>query len=217
MAYLVKEIFLSLQGEGANCGRVAVFCRFSGCNLWSGNPDEKHLAICKFCDTDFVGIEGSGGGEYSTPEVLAAKVKSFWPENGPTSDPGRYRPLVIVTGGEPLLQLDTKLLKQMHAAGFEVAVETNGTLSPPKGIDWITVSPKAGSELVIESGNELKLVFPQKGAEPAKFVHLDFEYFFLQPMDGPDLEINTRLASSYCLKNPQWRMGIQMHKFLGIK
>lgn len=212
MSYAVKEIFYTLQGEGANTGRPAVFCRFAGCNLWTGREQDRARAICQFCDTDFVGTDGPGGGKFSTPEDLAHAVKRTWP--APSS--GRARPLVVCTGGEPLLQLDRVAVAALHAVEFEIAIETNGTQLPPPGIDWICVSPKAGAGLVLRSGSELKLVYPQEGAPPEHFVDLDFQYFFLQPMDGPVRERNTQLALRYCLEHPQWRLSLQTHKLLGI-
>jgi 7-carboxy-7-deazaguanine synthase (Cx14CxxC type) len=212
MSYVVKEIFLTLQGEGANTGRPAVFCRFTGCNLWTGWEEDRAAAVCTFCDTDFVGTDGPGGGRFASAQDLAQAVSAKWPTvSGP-----RARLLVVCTGGEPLLQLDEDLVKAFHAAGFEVAVETNGTRLPPPGVDWVCVSPKAGAPLVLRRGQELKLVFPQEGAEPERFEHLDFAHFFLQPMDGPERERNTRLAVCYCLEHPQWRLSLQTQKLLGI-
>jgi len=212
MTYAVKEIFYTLQGEGANSGRAAVFCRFTGCNLWSGREEDRAGAVCQFCDTDFVGTDGPGGGQFATADDLAKAVGECWP----IPKAVRSNPLVVCTGGEPLLQLDEKLVTAFHSRGFEIAVETNGTRPPPPGIDWICLSPKAGAEPVIKSGHELKLVYPQKGAEPELFAHYDFEHFFLQPMDGPDRELNTQLAAQYCLDHPQWRISLQMHKILGL-
>ncbi|OAI47966.1 7-carboxy-7-deazaguanine synthase [Planctomycetaceae bacterium SCGC AG-212-F19] len=212
MNYTVKEIFYTLQGEGANVGRPAVFCRFTGCNLWSGREADRATAVCQFCDTDFVGTDGPGGGKFAAPRELAAAVASRWP---PALSP-RARPLIVCTGGEPLLQLDDELVAALHDRGFEVAIETNGTRLPPAGIDWICVSPKAGAELVLDAGDELKLVFPQPGAMPPQFEHLDFRHFFLQPMDGPERERNTQLAVQYCLEHPQWRVSLQIQKYLGI-
>lgn len=211
MAYKVKEIFYTLQGEGAQSGRPAVFCRFSGCNLWSGREEDRHKAICKFCDTDFWGTDGINGGRFATPEDLAQEVFNFWPKNNPTG-----KPYVVCTGGEPLLQLDEPLVEAFHERGLEVAVETNGTIVPPPGLDWICVSPKANTELVVTKGHELKLVFPQENAEPAKYKDLDFENFFLQPMDGDQTEENTQAALQYCLRHPQWRLSLQTHKILNI-
>ncbi|HEU5170152.1 MAG TPA: 7-carboxy-7-deazaguanine synthase [Gemmatimonadales bacterium] len=212
MSYAVKEIFYTLQGEGANTGRPAVFCRFAGCNLWSGREEERAAATCTFCDTDFVGTDGAGGGRFDTARELAAAVSNAWPW---PADAGA-RPFVVCTGGEPLLQLDAPLVAALHAAGFEVAVETNGTLEPPPGVDWVCVSPKAGAELRLGSGDELKLVFPQPGGEPERFEGLDFRHFFLQPMDGAEREANTRAALAYCLAHPRWRLSLQTHKLLGI-
>ena len=211
MTYAVKEIFYTLQGEGANTGRPAVFCRFAGCNLWSGRESDRNEAVCRFCDTDFVGIDGSGGGKFESAESLARAVGAAWPDDG-----GEGRRLVVCTGGEPLLQLDPPLLAALHEAGFEVAVETNGTIVPPDGIDWLCVSPKAGAELLARSGNELKLVYPQDGGEPECFERLRFDHFFLQPMDGPHREENTAAALRYCLAHPRWRLSLQTHKLLGI-
>jgi 7-carboxy-7-deazaguanine synthase len=210
MSYAVKEIFYTLQGEGANTGRPAVFCRFAGCNLWTGREEDRAEATCTFCDTDFVGTDGPGGGRFASPEALASAVAGRWPADSP--DP-RF---VVCTGGEPLLQLDVPLLNALHDLEFEVAVETNGTQTPPPGIDWLCVSPKAGAELVVNRGDELKLVFPQAGAAPADFEGLAFQHFFLQPMDGPDREANTMAALQYCLTHPRWRLSLQTHKLLGI-
>ncbi len=212
MSYAVKEIFYTLQGEGANVGRPAVFCRFAGCNLWSGREADRASAICTFCDTDFVGTNGPGGGKFASARALAEAVAAKWPANAPE----RARRFVVCTGGEPLLQLDESLVKALHNLGFEIAIETNGTQLPPPGIDWICVSPKAGAPLVLRAGQELKLVFPQKGAEPERFEHLDFQHFFLQPMDGPHRQENTELTLRYCLEHPQWRLSLQTHKLLGI-
>jgi 7-carboxy-7-deazaguanine synthase len=212
MTYAVKEIFFTLQGEGANTGRPAVFCRFAGCNLWTGREADRADATCQFCDTDFVGVDGPGGGKFDTADALARAVAEKWPANVSP----RAQKLVVCTGGEPLLQMDTRAVLALHAQGFEIAVETNGTQLPPDGIDWICVSPKADAPLVLTRGNELKLVYPQQGGEPERFAELDFQQFFLQPMDGPDREHNTELALSYCLSHPQWRLSIQTHKLLGI-
>ena len=212
MTYAVKEIFFTLQGEGANTGRPAVFCRFAGCNLWTGREADRANATCNFCDTDFVGVDGPGGGKFTGADDLARAVAEKWPANVSA----RARKLVVCTGGEPLLQMDAELVNALHAQRFEIAIETNGTQLPPEGIDWICVSPKAGAPLVLTGGNELKLVYPQPGGEPERFADLDFEQFFLQPMDGPDRERNTELALSYCLAHPQWRLSIQTHKLLGI-
>jgi 7-carboxy-7-deazaguanine synthase (Cx14CxxC type) len=212
MSYAVKEIFYTLQGEGAQAGRAAVFCRFAGCNLWSGREADRASAICKFCDTEFVGVDGLGGGRFESAEALAAAVASKWPAG---STGNRF---VVCTGGEPLLQLDTGLVAALHAERFEIAVETNGTIAAPPGIDWICVSPKAATVLVQRSGDELKLVYPQVEAEsdPARFEGLGFKHFLLQPMDGPRREANTQLALGYCLEHPRWRLSLQTHKLLGI-
>jgi 7-carboxy-7-deazaguanine synthase (Cx14CxxC type) len=211
MPYAVKEVFYTLQGEGANTGRPAVFCRFAGCNLWTGREADRPDAVCRFCDTDFVGTDGPGGGKFPDAASLAGAVAATWPRGAPEG-----RRLVVCTGGEPLLQLDPALLDALHAEGFEVAVETNGTVEPPAGIDWLCVSPKAGAPLVVRRGDELKLVYPQEGAEPARFESLDFGQFFLQPMDGPAREENTAAALRYCLAHPRWRLSLQTHKLLGI-
>jgi 7-carboxy-7-deazaguanine synthase (Cx14CxxC type) len=210
MSYVVKEIFYTLQGEGLQAGRPAVFCRFAGCNLWSGREEDRPFATCQFCDTDFVGTDGPGGGRFATAAELAAAVRDTWPR------PADGRPFVVCTGGEPLLQLDEPLVEALHRAGFEVAIETNGTVAAPPGIDWICMSPKAGTEIVIQAGDELKLIYPQPGAEPERYTHLDFRHFFLQPMDGPDRERNTQLALAYCLAHPRWRLSLQRHKLWGI-
>jgi 7-carboxy-7-deazaguanine synthase len=255
--YAVKEIFYTLQGEGAQTGRAAVFCRFAGCNLWSGREADRASAICRFCDTDFRDTDGPGGGKFATAESLAEAVETAWRDRalpplhraertkgwgnqnekaaadpstsvavatsaqddrvgGDAQDDTRARRFVVCTGGEPLLQLDGVLIAALHARGFEIAVETNGTVEAPEGLDWICVSPKAGSELKQRRGEELKLVYPQAGAEPEQFVALDFRHFFLQPMDGPAREENTQAALAYCLLHPQWRMSLQTHKLLGI-
>jgi len=215
MTYSVKEIFYTLQGEGAQAGRAAVFCRFAGCNLWSGREVDRVKAVCKFCDTDFVGTDGTGGGKFETAEGLAAAIDGVWTgDNAWTNRSDRK--FVVMTGGEPLLQLDSDLLTAIKARGFQVAVETNGTIAAPLGIDWICVSPKAGTQLVQTSGQELKLVYPQAEAKPNAFEHLRFEHLFLQPMDGPDRDHNTQLAISYCLENPRWRVSLQTHKLMGI-
>ena len=213
MSYSVKEIFYTLQGEGANTGRPAVFCRFAGCNLWSGREEDRAAAICSFCDTDFVGTDGDGGGIFPTAESLAIAVSEKWP----VEVTSRMAPLVVCTGGEPLLQLDAAAIGALHGVGFEIALETNGTLVPPPGIDWICVSPKAGADLILRTGHELKLVYPQEGMPPSELGELDFNQFYLQPMDGPDLERNTQLALDYCLQHPQWRLSLQTHKFVGIR
>lgn len=216
MPYKVKEIYYTLQGEGANTGRAAVFCRFAGCNLWSGREEDRSTAVCQFCDTDFVGTDGPGGGHFESADALAGAVARAWP--GPRAKPdescGR---LVVCTGGEPLLQLDSELVSAFRRRGFAVAIESNGTKLPPEGIDWICVSPKAGAPLVLTHGDELKLVYPQAGAEPERFLQLDFRHFFLQPMDGPERERNTELAVRYCLEHPQWRLSLQTHKYLGLR
>jgi 7-carboxy-7-deazaguanine synthase len=209
MAYAVKEIFYTLQGEGRNAGRAAVFCRFAGCNLWSGREPDRVRAVCSFCDTDFIGTDGRGGGRFPDARSLAQAVVAAW-----AGDPhGR---LVVLTGGEPLLQVDPDLLDALHASGFEIALETNGTLPPPPGLDWICVSPKGTAPLVVSSGDELKLVYPQPDARPERFEHLAFGSFVLQPMDGPAREANTQAAVAYCLAHPRWRLGLQTHKLLGI-
>jgi 7-carboxy-7-deazaguanine synthase len=210
MSYSVKEIFYTLQGEGANTGRAAVFCRFAGCNLWTGREQDRHDATCQFCDTDFLGTDGPGGGKFGSAGELAAAVTATWPQ----CEPGRR--FVVCTGGEPLLQLDKGLLDALHAEGFEVAVETNGTIAPPDEIDWLCVSPKAEARLVVSRGEEIKLVYPQSGAEPERFEALEFRHFFLQPMDGPFREANTAAALRYCLAHPRWRLSLQTHKLLGI-
>lgn len=210
MTYSVKEIFYTLQGEGINAGRPAVFCRFAGCNLWTGREADRATAVCKFCDTDFVGVNGTGGGKFETAADLATAVREKWPAGQ------QGKPFVVCTGGEPLLQIDTALVDALHAAGFEIAIETNGTLAAPTGIDWICVSPKSTAALALTRGDELKLVFPQDDARPEKFEHLDFSFFQLQPMDGPDRMRNTELAIAYCLAHPKWRLSLQTHKFIGI-
>ena len=213
MTYSVKEIYFTLQGEGAHTGRAAVFLRFSGCNLWSGREQHRAEAVCKFCDTDFVGTDGPGGGKFASAESLAEAIANAWPEEAVASP--KY---VVCTGGEPLLQLDTVAIDALHEAGFEVGVETNGTVPAPDGIDWLCVSPKANALLVQRSGSELKLVYPQNedAAQPYEFADLDFEYFFLQPCDDENLQANTRAAVDYCLQHPQWRLSVQTHKILGI-
>jgi 7-carboxy-7-deazaguanine synthase len=212
MTYTVKEIFYTLQGEGANTGRPAVFCRFAGCNLWTGRETDRVDAVCTFCDTDFVGV-GPDGGKFGTADELAAAVRARWPWDAGEG----ARPLVVCTGGEPLLQLDEPAIEALHAAGFEVAVETNGTRPAPPGLDWICVSPKSTATVVLTRGDELKLVFPQPDAPPQRFESLDFRHFFLQPMDGPHVDENTRAALAYCLAHPRWRLSIQTHKALGIR
>ncbi|MDO8801302.1 7-carboxy-7-deazaguanine synthase [Phenylobacterium sp.] len=209
MSYSVKEIFLTLQGEGGQAGRPAVFCRFAGCNLWSGREQDRATAVCTFCDTDFVGMDGEGGGRFPTPDALADAVAAKWTG-------GADNRLVVCTGGEPLLQLDPALIEALHARGFTIALETNGTLAAPAGVDWICVSPKAHAPVVQRTGQELKLVFPQAGVDPAAFEAWDFERFLLQPMDGPARVENTQAAIAYCLAHPQWRLSVQTHKYLGI-
>ena len=214
MSYAVKEIYYTLQGEGANVGRPAVLLRFAGCNLWSGREQDRATASCDFCDTDFVGTDGPGGGRFDSSEALARAVAATWPVGWG----GRARRFVVCTGGEPLLQLDEPLTTALHASGFEIAIETNGTLPPPPGVDWVCVSPKAGVELVLRRGDELKLVFPQEGLPPESLEMdgLDFGYWFLQPMDGPQRARNTELAVRYCLAHPRWRLSLQTHKLVGI-
>ena len=209
--YAVKEIFYTLQGEGANAGTPAVFCRFAGCNLWSGREEDRAAAACNFCDTEFVGTDGDGGGRFETARELASAVASRWPG---ASHGSRF---VVCTGGEPLLQLDGAAVEALHAEGFRIAVETNGTVAAPDGIDWVCVSPKARAPLAIHAGNELKLVFPQPDAPPERFESLAFEHFFLQPMDGPSRDANTRGAIDYCLAHPRWRLSLQSHKIVGIR
>ena len=215
MSYIVKEIFYTLQGEGANAGRAAVFCRFAGCNLWTGREADRHRAVCQFCDTDFVGV-GPDGGKFATAGELADAVAARWPT---TEHGGATRPLVVCTGGEPLLQLDDAAVAALHERGFEVAVETNGTQPAPAGVDHLCVSPKAGAPLALRAGTELKLVYPQREpeAQPERFETLDFQHFFLQPMDGPDVAANTQRAIEYCLRHPRWRLSVQMHKVVGIR
>jgi 7-carboxy-7-deazaguanine synthase (Cx14CxxC type) len=240
--YSVKEIYFTLQGEGAQTGRAAVFLRFAGCNLWSGREEDRAKAICQFCDTDFVGTDGPGGGKFAEAEALAEAVAAHWPGGGKPlrrdpksgnrfSDKSRVQTqklepysgsdktgaaLVVCTGGEPLLQLDAPLIDALHEAGFEIAIETNGTIAAPEGIDWICVSPKAGAPLVQRSGHELKLVYPQEAAPPDAFEALDFRHFFLQPMDGPQREANTAATARYCMEHPRWRLSLQTHKFIGL-
>jgi 7-carboxy-7-deazaguanine synthase len=209
VAYSIKELYLTLQGEGVHAGRAAVFCRFSGCNLWSGRQFDRSTAVCQFCDTDFVGIDGEHGGRFESADDLADLVATLWVGGG--------QPFVVCTGGEPLLQLDTELIAAFHRHGMGVAVETNGTLPVPDGVDWVCVSPKGGTELAVQAGDELKLVFPQKNAPPDRYSSLKFGHFFLQPMDGPELLQNQQLAADYCLRHPQWRLSIQMHKLLGLR
>lgn len=209
--YAAKEIFLTLQGEGGQAGRPAVFLRFAGCNLWNGLERDRPSAICTFCDTDFVGVDGDGGGKFATADALADQVASMW--RGRAGDPR----LVVCTGGEPLLQLDGRLIDALHTRGFEIAVESNGTLPAPDGIDWVCISPKADAPLLQTAGQELKLVFPQDKAAPDRFEHLDFERFWLQPMDGPDQDANTAAAIDYCLRHPKWRLSVQTHKHIGLR
>lgn len=213
MSYMVKEMFLTLQGEGGQAGRPAVFCRFAGCNLWSGREADRAEAICQFCDTDFIGTDGEGGGKFETAEKLADTIASFWPESGNAMT---VSGLVVFTGGEPLLQLDAPLIKAMHARNFSIAVESNGTLTAPEGVDWLCISPKAGAPLEQKSGTELKLVYPQIGLDPATLEQLDFQYFWLQPMDGPNQQENTQAAIRYCLAHPKWGLSLQTHKLTGI-
>ena len=209
MTYTVKEIFLTLQGEGGQAGRAAVFCRFAGCNLWTGREQDRASAVCRFCDTDFIGTDGPGGGKFATAAALAEAVAAAW--EGPPENR-----LVVLTGGEPLLQVDPALIDALHHAGFSIALETNGTIAAPPGIDWVCVSPKAEAALSQTRGQELKLVYPQAGVDPARFEHLAFERFALQPMDGPDREAAIRDAIAYCLDHPRWRLSLQTHKYLGI-
>ena len=211
MSYTVKEIFYTLQGEGAQAGRPAVFCRFAGCNLWTGREADRLSAVCQFCDTDFVGVDGPGGGKFASAAELAAAIERSWPQS---STAGKR--FVVCTGGEPLLQLDAALIAALHDCDFEIAVETNGTVAAPKGIDWLCVSPKAGAALKQQSGDELKLVYPQEQAQPEQFAGMAFGNFFLQPMDGPRRAENTQLAVRYCLEHPQWRLSLQTHKIVGI-
>ena len=210
MAYAVKEIFYTLQGEGRNAGRASVFCRFTGCNLWSGREQDRATAACQFCDTDFVGMDGPGGGRFADARALAAAIAAHWPQGA------GGKPFTVLTGGEPLLQVDADLTAALHDQGFEIAVETNGTVPVPSGIDWVCVSPKAGNAVVVTAGDELKLVYPQAGAEPALFEGLAFDHFLLSPMDGAEAAANTAATVAYCLQNPRWRLNLQTHKFLGI-
>jgi 7-carboxy-7-deazaguanine synthase (Cx14CxxC type) len=211
MTYSAKEVFLTVQGEGGQAGRPAVFLRFAGCNLWSGREQDRASAVCTFCDTDFVGVDGDGGGKFASPDLLADHVAAMW--RGRDGDPK----LVVCTGGEPLLQLDGPLIDALHACGFEIAIESNGTIAAPDGVDWICISPKADADVVQTRGAELKLVFPQPKAMPDRFEHLDFERFWLQPMDGPDQVENTAAAIEYCLTHPQWRLSVQTHKYIGVR
>jgi 7-carboxy-7-deazaguanine synthase len=216
--YTVKELFPTLQGEGAQAGRAAVFCRFAGCNLWSGREEDRVSAVCQFCDTDFVGSDGVGGGKFETAQDLASAIESAWK----STSAGPLQRYVVLTGGEPLLQVDDALIAELHRKGFEIAIETNGTIKVPKGIDWVCVSPKAGSELIVLQANELKLVIPQNGQDPleklmARFEKMDYRNRFLQPMDGPNLKANIELAVSLCQKHPLWRLSLQSHKLIGIR
>jgi len=210
MSYAVKEIFYTLQGEGALTGRPAVFCRFAGCNLWSGREEDRARAVCNFCDTDFVGTNGTEGGRYAEAVALAGRIAGLWPD-------GQGARFVVCTGGEPLLQLDPPLVDALHARGFEIAIETNGTIPPPAGIDWVCVSPKAGAPLVVTSGDELKIVVPQPGLDPRDFAELDFRRFSVQPMDGPERARNTEWAIQFCLAHPQWQLSLQTHKMTGVR
>ena len=209
MTYAVKEIFYTLQGEGANAGRPAVFCRFAGCNLWSGREEDRASAVCRFCDTDFVGTDGENGGKYRDAAALVDRIASLWPE-------GEAHRFVVCTGGEPMLQMDEPLVSELHRAGFQVAIETNGSLPVLESIDWVCVSPKADAPLVVTRGNELKVVVPQDNQRLADYAQLDFEYFLVQPMDGPSRELNTRLAIDWCKRHPRWRLSMQTHKYLNI-
>jgi len=211
MTYAVKEIFYTLQGEGSHAGRAAVFCRFAGCNLWSGREADRAEAVCRFCDTDFVGTDGTGGGKFATAAELAAKVAAHWPT------PAREQRFIVVTGGEPLLQLDAPLIDALHAHGFEIAVETNGTIAAPAGIDWLCVSPKAGAPLLQRTGQELKVVVPQAGIDLAELEALPFEHHRVQPMDGPERDANTAWAVQWCMDHPRWQLSLQTHKYLGIR
>ena len=207
--YAIKEAYFTLQGEGAQSGRPAVFVRFSGCNLWSGREEDRHKAICKFCDTDFWGTDGVRGGKYTADELVEL-VLDLWPGQSDVS------PYVVCTGGEPMLQLDTTLIETLHASGIEIAIETNGTLEVPNTIDWICMSPKAGTEILVRSGNEIKIVYPQSGLDPLDFEHLEFDHFFIQPMDGPDREATTKASVEFCKANPKWRLSVQSHKYINI-
>ncbi|MDO8699407.1 MAG: 7-carboxy-7-deazaguanine synthase [Rhodoferax sp.] len=211
MTYSVKEIFYTLQGEGAQSGKAAVFCRFAGCNLWSGREEDRAGAVCQFCDTDFVGTDGMGGGKFTSADALAEAVVKAW------EPAGESHRMVVLTGGEPLLQVDEALIQALHARGFFIAVETNGTVAPPPGLDWLCVSPKSDAQLVIQGGNEIKLVYPQAGVDPARFEKLAFDHFFLQPMDNVLRADNTARTIDYCQKHPKWRLGVQSHKIIGIR
>ncbi|WP_151704617.1 7-carboxy-7-deazaguanine synthase [Nitrincola alkalilacustris] len=208
--YSVKEMFYTLQGEGAQSGRAAVFCRFTGCNLWSGREQDRDSSVCKFCDTDFIGTDGQNGGKFETAKALASRIRSFWPADE------KGQPYVVCTGGEPALQLDDELVEALHQEGFEIAIETNGTRPLPTGIDWICVSPKADAELLITQGHELKLVYPQRENRPEQFQSLDFEHFYLQPLDSPEQATNTVACIRYCMDHPQWKLSLQTHKIIGI-
>ena len=212
VAYAVKEIYFTLQGEGFHTGRPAVFLRFAGCNLWTGREEDRATAVCNFCDTDFVGVNGPGGGKFATPEGLADEVLQEWDNN----TAAHHDKFTVLTGGEPLLQLDAPLIAALHAADFEIAIETNGTLPTPDGVDWVCVSPKAGADFLQRSGDELKIVYPQNGLDPADFLDLDFTHFFLQPMDGPDVTRNTELAARYCDAHPPWKLSLQTHKIFNL-
>jgi len=216
MTYSVKEIYYTLQGEGAQSGRAAVFLRFAGCNLWSGLEKDRQDAVCRFCDTDFVGTDGVGGGKFADAPSLTRAVFALWPEHAPSKS-NRGKPYVVCTGGEPLLQLDKGLVAALHEEGFEIGIETNGTLLPPSGIDWVCVSPKADAEQKLKHGDELKLIYPQAGAAPERYAGQDFRNFFLQPMDNADRAANTEAATRYCLEHPQWRLSLQTHKLIGIR
>ncbi len=210
MSYAIKEIFYTLQGEGFHSGRPAILVRFAGCNLWSGREEDRAHSTCQFCDTDFIGTDGPGGGVFDTATEVVQKASRLWPEKSNSN------PFVVCTGGEPLIQLDQSLIDEFHKAGLQVAIETNGTLLPPNGIDWICVSPKARAELALKKGNELKLVFPQVGIYPQDYLHLEFEHFYLQPMSGPELKENMQAALNYCLAHPEWTLSLQTHKILNI-
>ena len=210
MSYRIKEIYFTIQGEGVHTGKEAVFCRFSGCNLWTGREEDRHKATCTFCDTDFFGVDGENGGKYSSVHDLAKKIEECWPNNSKDK-------FIVFTGGEPLIQLDQNLIDHLHEKGFKIAIETNGTMLPPNNIDWICVSPKKNAKLVLLKGDELKLVYPQPGFEPEQFESLDFDHFCVQPMDGKDLQKNILECVSYCIENPLWRLSLQTHKILGIR